>query len=261
MSTSDDILLTKMEGSILHLTLNRPNRRNALNDELILQLTRAFANASADPDVRAIVLGATGGKAFCSGADLDPEAGTFGFDHAEPQSNYANMLRAGRRTTVPVVGRINGYCLAGGMGLLAICDMAVASDTAKFGLPEVSVGLFPMQVAALLQSMIPPRMFAEMCYTGEMIDADEALGFGLVNKVVEPAALDENVDELVARIADKSPTAIRRGKYALAAAAGMTPDQALDYMEAQVGLMPQTEDAKEGMTAFAEKRAPVWTGR
>ena len=208
-----------------------------------------------------IVLGATGDKAFCSGADLNLRAGTFSFDYAEPQSNYANMLRAARRATVPVIGRINGYCLAGGMGLLATCDMAIASSNAKFGLPEVKVGLFPMQVAALMQSIIPPRMFAEMCYTGEMIDADEALAIGLVNAVVKPEALDYKVSELVGRVTANSPAAIRRGKYALTTILGMTPDQALDHMEAQVGLMSLTEDAKEGLTAFAEKRAPDWTGK
>ncbi len=258
MSTSDDILLISKENGVLRLTLNRPDQRNALNDDLIARLTDAFTTASSDPEVRVIVLGATGEKAFCSGADL--KGGTFDFDYAEPRSNYADMLRAGRRTTVPVIGRINGYCLAGGMGLLAICDMAIASESAKLGMPEVKVGLFPMQVAALLQSMIPPRIFAEMCYTGEMIGADEALRFGLVNKVVPPDMLDEAVDEMAGRIAANSPAAIRRGKYALATTAGLTPDQALDVMEAQAGLMPLTEDAREGMAAFAEKRAPRWTG-
>lgn len=257
MAGSDDILLTETTGGVLRLTLNRPDQRNALNDDLIGRLTQAFANV--DPEVRAIVLTGAGDKAFCAGADL--KGGTFAFDYAEPVSNYAAMLRAARATTVPIVGRINGFCLAGGMGLLAVCDMAVASHTAKFGLPEVKVGLFPMQVAAILQTMLPPRKFAEMCYTGEMLDAAEALECGLVNHVADPDTLDETTDALLARITDKSPTAIRRGKYALTATAGMTPDQALAYMEAQAGLMPLTEDAREGMTAFAEKRPPRWPGK
>lgn len=261
MSTSDDILLTEAKDGVLRLTLNRPERRNALNDALIVALTRAFAEASDAPDIRAIILGATGDKAFCAGADLNPKAGTFGFDYANPATTYANLLRVARKATVPVIGRINGYCLAGGMGLLAICDMAVSASSATFGLPEVKVGLFPMQVAAILQTMLPPRKFAEMCFTGEMLSADEALACGLVNYVAAPEALDEKTDWLAGRVASKSPTAIRRGKYALSATAGMTPEQAIAHMEAQVGLMPLTEDAKEGMAAFAEKRAPVWTGR
>ena len=259
MSTSEPVLLSEQSGGILRLTLNRPERRNALNDDLIAALTSAFDRATGDRDVRVIVLSGAGGKAFCSGADLNPKAATFGFDYSEPASPYADMLRAGRRTTVPIIGRINGYCLAGGMGLLAVCDMAVASDTASFGLPEVKVGLFPMQVAALLQPMMPARAFAELCYTGEMIDARAALDCGLLNYVTDAGELDAKVDWLAARVADKSPTAIRRGKHALGAISGMSAAQALDFMEAQVGLLPLTDDAKEGMAAFAEKRAPKWS--
>ncbi|MBF9032678.1 enoyl-CoA hydratase/isomerase family protein [Rhodobacterales bacterium HKCCE2091] len=259
MSTSDDILLTERRGPVLRLTLNRPERRNAVNDALILALSAAFDDASRDPDIRAIVLTGAGDKAFCSGADLG--GGVFDFDYSEPISNYANLLRAGRRATVPVIGRINGFCLAGGMGLLAICDMAVAASTAKFGLPEVKVGLFPMQVAALLQSLLPARKFAEMCYTGEMLTAEEALACDLVNYVAAPETLDEKTDWLVDRVVSKSPTAIRRGKYALSATSGMTFEQSIAFLESQIGLMPLTGDAKEGLAAFAEKRAPEWTGR
>ena len=258
---TDDLLLRATADGVLTLTLNRPDRRNALNDPLILALAEAFRTASTDPGVRVVVLTGAGERAFCAGADLTPEADTFGFDHSEPRANYAQMLRAARACTVPVIGRIRGYCLAGGMGLLAVCDMAVASQDAAFGLPEVGVGLFPMQVAALLQSMIPPRRFAQMCYTGDRIDAAEALAIGLVNAVVPAEALDRAVAELAARVASRSPAAIRRGKAALAATAGMTPGQALDFMEAQAGLMALTEDAREGMAAFAEKRPPRWTGR
>jgi methylglutaconyl-CoA hydratase len=260
MSTSD-VLLSERRDGVLRLTLNRPERRNALNDDLIGQLDQAFVAASADGAIRAIVLTGAGDKAFCAGADLNPAAGTFGVDYAEPTTTYANFLRTARRSTVPVIGRINGFCLAGGMGLLAICDMAVAETTARFGLPEVKVGLFPMQVAALLQTMLPPRKFAEMCYTGEMLSADEALDCGLVNYVAGPGELDEKTDWLVDLVVARSPSAIRRGKHALNATSGMTFEQAIAHMEAQAGLMVQTEDAAEGMAAFAEKRSPKWTGR
>ncbi len=257
MSTSE--LLTDRSDGVLRLTLNRPEKRNAVNDDLILALTEAFDAASRDADIRAIVLTGAGDKAFCSGADLG--GGVFDFDYSQPISNYANLLRAGRRATVPVIGRINGYCLAGGMGLLAICDLAVASHDAKFGLPEVKVGLFPMQVAALLQSLIPARIFAEMCYTGEMLSADQALACNLVNHVAEPGGLDAKTDWLVERVVSKSPTAIRRGKYALSATSGMSFEQAISFLESQIGLMPLTEDAKEGLAAFSEKRRPDWTGK
>lgn len=261
MAAPDSILLAEAKSGVVRLTLNRPERRNALNDDLILELTRAIAESSRDAGTRAIVLTATGDKAFCAGADLDPRAATFGFDYSRPTTAYANLLRTARKATVPVIGRINGHCLAGGMGLLAVCDMAVAASVATFGLPEVKVGLFPMQVAALLQPILPPRKFAEMCYAGQTITAAEALDCGLVNHVVDYGALDEKTDWLVERVVAGSPAAIRRGKHALTAMAGMTFDQAIAFMEAQAGLMPLTEDAREGMAAFAGKRPPVWTGR
>ncbi len=258
MSISDTLLIERSD-DVLRLTINRPEKRNAINDEAIIAMQAAFDEASRDPEIRAIVLTGAGDKAFCSGADLG--SGVFEFDYSEPFSNYANLLRTARRATVPVIGRINGYCLAGGMGLLAICDMAVASSTVKFGLPEVKVGLFPMQVAALMQSMIPARKFAEMCYTGEMLTADEALSCDLINYVAAPEELDAKTDWLVQRVVSKSPSAIRRGKYALNATAGMTFEQSISFLESQIGLMPQTRDAKEGLAAFAEKRTPKWTGK
>ncbi len=258
---STHLLLKEYKNHVLYLTLNRPEARNSLNEDLMLELIDAFKNASSDPGIRLIVLSGTGDKAFCSGADLKPSSNTFGFDYSEPTTVFADLLRIARATPVPVLGVIKGYCLAGGMGLLAICDMAVASTTAKFGLPEVKVGVFPMQVAALLQSMISPRKFNELCYTGEFIDADEALAMGLVNYVAEPDEVEGKAAWLADRVTDKAPTAIRRGKHALNAIADMTFEQAIAYMESQVGILPLTEDGKEGLAAFAEKRKPVWTGR
>lgn len=258
---SDQLLLQEVKDHILYLTLNRPEVRNSLNEPLMHELSDAFKAASSDPSIRLIVLTGSGDKAFCSGADLSPSSNTFGFDYAAPTTVYADMLRVARATPVPILGIIKGYCLAGGMGLLTICDMVVASSSAKFGLPEVKVGVFPMQVAALLQSMIPPRKFTEMCYTGEFVDADEALAMGLVNYVVSPKEVDAKAAWLAGRVTDKAPTAIRRGKHALNAIADMTFEQAIAYMESQVGILPLTEDGKEGLAAFAEKRKPVWTGR
>ena len=259
MSTSE--LMVDRQGPVLRLTLNRPARRNALSPALIDQLHRAFVDASADHALRAIVLTGAGDAAFCAGADLDPQAGTFGFNPAEPTTAYANLLRVARAVRVPMIARINGACMAGGMGLLAVCDLAVAASSARFALPEVRVGLFPMQVAALLQTLLPPRIFAEMCLTGEALSAEQALACGLLNRVATPTELDAQTDALVARVVAQSPSAIRRGKHALTASAGMTFEQAIAHMEAQAGLMLLTEDAREGMAAFAEKRAAVWTGR
>jgi methylglutaconyl-CoA hydratase len=246
---------------VLWLTIDRPQVRNAINDELIVALTDALVRASGDPSLRAVVLTGAGDRAFCAGADLKPGAQSFGFDPAETTSTYATLLRAANACTLPLVARVNGHCLAGGMGLLVMCDMAVASSGALFGLPEVKIGMFPMQVAALLQDVIPARHLRELCLTGEPITAAEALAIGLVNHVAEPADLDGKVRWLLDRIIDKSPTAIRRGKYALRQINDMTTEQSLAYMQSQLVSLALTEDAREGLAAFNAKRPPVWPGR
>lgn len=254
-------LLQDRDGTVLRLTIDRPEKRNALNDAVMLALTEALSGIDHTSDIRAVVLTGAGDRAFCAGGDLGGDEATFGPQHARPTTVYADLLRTAYRLPVPLIARVNGHCLAGGMGLLAFCDLAVASSEAKFGLPEVKVGLFPMQVAALLRSMIAPRHFAEMCLTGEPIAASEALECNLVNYVAEPDQLDAKVDWLLSRVIDKSPTAIRLGKHALRTIADMSVDEALAHMEAQVAILPLTEDAQEGLAAFREKRDPRWTGK
>jgi methylglutaconyl-CoA hydratase len=142
-----------------------------------------------------------------------------------------------------------------------MCDMAIGVDTARFGMPEVKIGIFPMQIMAVLQRLIPSRKLYEMALTGEPITAAEALELGLLNYVVAAAELDTKLDWLLARLLDKSPTAIRRGKYAMRVTEQLNFDQAAVFMEGQIGTLALTEDAAEGRAAFIEKRAPVWPGR
>ena len=259
MSDPQTVLLEK-RGPVFWITLNRPDKRNAINADAIAGIREGYARAHADPEIRAIVLSGAGAKAFCAGADLQPGA-SFAFDPAQPSTDYAEMLRTAQRATLPSIARVNGVCMAGGMGLLAMTDMAVAVDTALFGLPEVKVGLFPMQVLSLLQRLVPPRLLREWCFTGEPFDARAALAAGLINYAVPAAELDQKTEWLLGRLIDKSPTAIRRGKYALHAMESMTFDEAIAYMESQIALLALTEDAREGLAAFNEKRKPRWTGR
>jgi enoyl-CoA hydratase/carnithine racemase len=162
---------------------------------------------------------------------------------------------------LPIVARINGACMAGGMGLLCMADMAVAADHALFGLPEVKVGVFPMQVLSLLKDLVPARIVREWVLTGEPFSAEAARAAGLINYVVPQADLDGKAQWLIDRLVDKSPTAIRWGKYAMRAIADMSFDQAIAYTESQIALLPMTEDAREGIAAFRDKRRPNWTGR
>ena len=253
-------VLHQRDGAVFRITINRPEKRNALNAEVLAGLRDGWRAAHADPAVRVVVLTGAGDKAFCAGADLQPGKG-FAYDLARPNLDYADLLREAQAATLPSIARVNGTCMAGGMGLLCMTDLAVAADGVVFGLPEVKVGLFPMQVLSLLQRIAPRRKVREWSLTGEPFGAAEALEAGLINYAVPAAELDAKVDWLAARLADRSPTAIRRGKYAMQAIESMGFEQAIAYTESQIAVLSMTEDAREGMAAFNEKRKPSWTGR
>src|ERR1700722_14343161 len=212
MNDTSSVLVEK-RGSSLWITINRPEKRNAVNADVIAGIARGYRIAHDDAQVRVIVLTGAGDKAFCAGADLQ---------------------RLSQNSTKPAIARINGVCMAGGMGLLCMTDMAVASDHVIFGLPEVKVGVFPMQVLSLLQSIAPRRGVNEWAITGEPFDAKIAQAAGLLNYVVPQAELDAKIEWLIGRITDKSPTAIRRGKYAMRAIASMSFDEAIAYTETQI---------------------------
>ena len=181
-------------------------------------------------------------------------------DFSTPNVDYADLLRLSQNATKPAIARVGGVCMAGGMGLLCMTDMAVAADHVIFGLPEVKVGVFPMQVLSLLQSIAPGRLSRMVADRGA-VRRGYRQAAGLLNYVVPSAELDAKVDWLVGRIVDKSPTAIRRGKYAMRAIASMSFDESIAYTESQIALLAMTEDAKEGLKAFGEKRKPSWTGK
>jgi methylglutaconyl-CoA hydratase len=254
-------LLVEREGPVLRVTLNRPQRRNALTDAVLLGLRDTFVDAANDTELRVIVLTGAGDKAFCAGADLTPGDTPFKPDVARMSTPMGQMFRAVHACPVPVVGRINGMCLAGGLGLFGMCDMAVAVDTAKFGMPEVKIGLFPLQILTVLRDLIPPRFLNEMCITGRPIDAQAALSIGLLNRVVPAAELDAAVDALVADIVAASPIAVRRGKYAMRAGESMSFPEMMAFTETALVPMIQTADASEGLKAFNEKRPPRWVGK
>src|SRR5436309_1816164 len=260
MSDDNSVILEK-RGQAFWIIINRPEKRNALNGAVISGIARGYRDAHDDNDVRAIVLTGTGDKAFCAGADLQNSGAAFAMDFARPNVDYADLLRLSQNATKPSIARVGGVCMAGGMGLLCMTDMAVAADHVMFGLPEVKVGVFPMQVMSLLQSIAPRRLINEWALTGEPFDARTAHAAGLVNHVVPAAELDAKLDWLIGRLTDKSPTAIRRGKYAMRAIAAMSFDESIAYTESQIALLAMTEDAREGLKAFGEKRKPSWPGK
>jgi len=259
-AVSDELKIDK-RGHALWLTIDRPAQRNAMNSAVLQGIRAGLKRAQADADVRVVVLTGAGDKAFCAGADLGRGAGSFQFDPSQPHAEYADLLRFAWTVPIPMIARVNGHCLAGGMGLMAMCDMAVAAAHASFGLPEVKIGLFPAQVLAVLQHLCAPRHIAELCLTGEPVDAQRAAEIGLVNHVAAAGELDAKTDWLVQRVAGKSPTAIRRGKAMMRAASDMTFEQSISFLETQIMTLALTEDSKEGRASFVDKRAPNWTGR
>lgn len=252
-------LLIETRGPVLWLTINREARRNAMSHSVLAGMQQAIDAAQSNRSILAIVITGAGTKAFCAGADLQ-SAQAFTTDYSDPTGHLARLLRSAKASHIPLIARVNGACMAGGMGLMAMCDLAVSAPEAVFGLPEVKVGVFPAQVLAVLQHLIPKRKLAEMCLTGEPLTSTQALEIGLINYVSSGDGLDVKLQWLLDRLLDKSPAAIRRGLYTMKKIEAMSFEEAMSFTESQIALFTLTEDAKEGQKAFQEKRKPVWTG-
>ena len=255
--TSQELDITQ-RGPALWLTITREERRNAMSHGVLAGMAQAISAAQDDRHVRAIVITGAGTKAFCAGADLQ-SAKAFTTDYSDPIGHLAQLLRVAKASNVPLIARVNGACMAGGMGLMSMCDMAVAARHAVFGLPEVKVGVFPAQVLSVLQHLIPRRKLAEMCLTGEPLTSAEALELNLLNYVDDD--VDAKLQWLLERLLDKSPAAIRRGLYTMKKIEAMAFEESMSFTESQIALFTLTEDAREGQKAFQEKRKPVWAGQ
>jgi len=257
MAASDPILYER-RGRTLWITINRQERRNAINNAVIEGIKAGIEQAAADGSVRAIVLTGAGDKAFCAGGDLQQGTSVFGDQFDEPTTDFGRLARVVRQVGIPIVGRINGACVAGGMGLMSLCDLVVAADHARFGLPETKVGVIPVQVQVYFRNLILPRHAIELILTGELVDANRAREIGLVNYVVPAAELDAKVEWVLEKLRGGSPVAVKRMKQAIAAMEMMNFHEAIAFAESQIMITAQTSDAKEGLAAFQEKRRPRW---
>jgi len=258
---SDPVLIER-RAAVQWIIINREERRNALNEEVIRTIDRAIQDAVAGGEVRAIVLTGAGDKAFCAGADLakNVKGGAFAVDYARPKHYIVDLFKRLQECPLPVIARVNGHAMAGGFGLLCACDMAVGADDIRIGTTESKIGMTPMMILPYMLRILPPRKLQEMCITGEQFSAQDALDWGVLSYAVPRAELDTKLDWLLSRIVDKSPTAIRLGKQAFNATRDMGLREALEYAQAMVPVMSSTQDAKEGMAAFQEKRPPNFTG-
>lgn len=243
------------------VTLFNPERRNAIGPQMINELLYAIDDAHADDDIRSVVL--TGeGKAFCAGGDFAQMSGGAADGPAlPPKGDYADLLRAMMRTEKPIVARVNGPAMGGGLGLVAASTFAVADLEATLGTPEVNVGIFPMMIMAVLARVIPRRELLEMMLLGKKMSGERAATLGLVNRAVPAAELDAAVAAITEEIAKKSPVAIGLGLRAFAEQDDLGLDEALPLLRDKLGEILGTDDAREGLTAFLEKRPPVWKGR
>lgn len=253
-------LILERHDTVLWMTVNRPERRNAYTKDLFRRMADALGDADEDRSILAVVLTGSGDKAFSTGADLKPDTKytPLSLDELELVHPAVAYFRAAAAFSKPLVARVNGDAMAGGMGTLAMCDLAVAADHARFALPEVRIGLFPSVIVASLRHLIPRRVIMEMALSGEFFDADFAKEVGLVNYVVPSQNIDAKVDWLVGRIIDKSPTAVRRGKHLLRHMWDMDLDASFAHGQNELAQLFTTADHKEGIVAFNEKRKPIW---
>ncbi|HOO47705.1 MAG TPA: enoyl-CoA hydratase-related protein [Deltaproteobacteria bacterium] len=255
---AEDHLIYQVEERVARFTINREKQRNAITPEAVSLFLKYLDQAEKDDDVRAVLVTGAGDRAFCTGAQLGDGMSA---DGKKVFGEYARLLKRIATFPKPTLARVKGFCLAGGMGFMLACDIVIASEDSMFGTPEVNVGLWPMMIGALIFRNVPRKKAMEMIMLGERISADAALSMGLVTRVVPACSLDEETDSVLKVLAAKSPVGMKIGKEAFHSAADMPLEEALDFLSLKLVEVASTEDAREGITAFIEKRTPRFTGK
>ena len=257
----EQVLLSLDAGHVATVTLNRPDQRNPLSATMLRDLASALCWCRDEPEVRVVVL--TGaGRVFCAGADLGSFDGDMtAVERFRSRDLFVELFILMAELGKPIVGRINGHALAGGLGLACACDMLIAVDTATFGTPEINVGIWPMMIQAILSRNIPRKVLLEMELLGERWTATQLQSLGVVNRVVPHELLDSTVKEVADLLATKSPIALRLGRDSFYRQEDMDFRAALHYLHGQFLLVSQTEDSREGIKAFFEKREPEFKGK
>ncbi len=260
--TPSGLVLYEAADGVATITLNEPTTRNALSAELLGGLLAAFERARSEEDVRCVVLASSHEKVFSSGANLGGFSGDVPLVYKHFGSEqFVALFKLIGSLGKPTICAARGHVLAGALGIALACDLIVASEAATFGTPEINVGAFPFMIMALIYRNVPRKKANELLLLGERWSAQEALAAGLVNRVVPTEEFDAAVAEWAGKLAAKSPLIMRLGKEAMRRQLDMPLEDALDYLRAQLTLALSTEDIVEGVTAFFEKRDPVWKGR
>ena len=256
-------LRVERDDKVLHLVIDREDKRNSLSRDVMQGLLDGVHTAADDERVTVVVVSSAGEKVFSAGADLSVMAAdATGLEQHEGRGLLKDFAVTARLCPKPIVAKVQGLCLAGGIGLAAACDVVLARETAAFGMPEVERGLWPFMVSALLTRHVSPKHAMDYMLTGERFDAHTAHSMGLVSRVFAAETFEADVDAYVGKLANAAPVAVRLGKAAWVAAAETAPlPAALEAMQAQLSLLTTTKDVAEGIAAFFEKREPRWSGR
>lgn len=254
-------MLYEGRDGVARITINRPDRRNAVNPDVIAALALSLERAEADDDIRVVVLTGAGDKAFCAGGDLGSMSDAGKVEQHDRRAEVGELFLQMRRSRLPIVARVNGHALAGGFGLMLACDLVVSSEDAEMGTPETNIGLWPFMITSVIHRDLPRKLALELMLTGRRISAREAHRWGFVNRVVARAELDDAVDELTGELAAKSPLISALGKRSFYRAEDMDFAGALEYLAGMLTVCLESEDTVEGITAFLQKRAPEWRGR
>ena len=257
-----ELINVEVDGPVATVTIDREERRNALSQSTVEELTQAFSSLGEEDELRAIVLTGAGEKAFCAGGDLGdqaPSGGPLGMHRG--RAAFVELMLTMSRCPKPIIARVNGKALGGGFGLVLNCDLAVAAHDAQFGTPEIKVGLFPMMITAVIQRNLHRKHALELMLTGERIDAARALEIGVVNRVADEGDLDGEVQRLVKKVTAYSPAILALGRQAFYDTQDMSFEQALRALHSELTINTLAEDAAEGIMAFLGKRKPEWKGR